>query len=239
MNESEVDYLFRIAKGLTYPEKFAVPILERLDRVAFFPGGKGTTDSSDNISGKPFMFVGQDFDCDQGFEATQAIKEEDINKVATWRNIQWVFKTDKIQCKDCFFTNAIMGLRVSDNASGKSPAFKDPSFIEENQNFFKKQIQIQKPKVIFALGIHVAKFLSGTSESLLRLSEIKSFSDLDQKGMALVSHVDFDGHICVLAILLHPSFRGPNLRHRSYKGLKRHEAELQLLNDALHAAGLV
>jgi hypothetical protein len=238
MKESDVDYLFRLAKELSYPEKFAVPITERLERMAFFPGGKGTIDKSDSISGKPFMFVGQDFDCDQGFADTKNIKEVDIDKIPTWRNLKDVLKDANIKPQDCFFTNAIMGLRVSHTASGKSPTFKAPTFIKENQDFFLKQIQVQKPKVVFALGIQVVKFLSGTSKSLEGLSTIKSFPDLDQKEMAVVSDVDFDGHICVLAILLHPSFRGPNLRHRSYKGLQGDQAEKQIIKDTLTASGI-
>ena len=134
--------------------------------VAFFPGGKGTFNNENIISDKKIMILGQDFDCKDNFEVSKNNGKEDIRKNPTWRNLLILLGEAGISNNDCFFTNAILGVRKGNKGTGKSPAFKSPEFIAGCQQFFLHQIEVQKPEAIFVLGKFTAKFLANMSERL-------------------------------------------------------------------------
>ena len=129
----------------------------------FFPGGKGTFGNGNIISDKDIMILGQDFDCEKNLKISKENGKEDIVKNPTWRNLIKVLNELEISVDNCFFTNAIMGVREGDKGTGKSPAFKHSEFICACQKFFLYQLDIQKPKAIFVLGKFTAEFLASTS----------------------------------------------------------------------------
>ena len=121
---TEIEKLYQEAEMLEYPDSM-IKVRGEIPRRAFFPGGKGTFDNSDQISDKSIMILGQDFDSERGFKKSLHQGEEDIQKNSTWRNLLIYLNEAGINPCICFFTNAIMGIRKGESSIGKSPAFKD------------------------------------------------------------------------------------------------------------------
>ena len=202
--------------------------------IAFFPGGKGTFDNVDSFSNKSIMVLGQDFDCEKSYKISFENGKEDIEKNPTWRNLLKFLKEVHIEPNDCFFTNAIMGIRKGDIGIGKSPAFEDKIFIKECREFFLSQLEIQKPKAIFVLGKYVAEFLSPTSKYLVCWTEIKDFKTIDEKNIQIKKDVVFDNGIKTnLVLLTHPSYRPVNIHRRSFKKYTGHDAEIMMVKEIL------
>ena len=159
------------------------------------------------------MVLGQDWGNEKGLEKAIKEKEGDEIKNPTWRNLFAFLDELDIKRNECFYTNAIMGVRKGDKKPiGKSPAFKDKKFIKECQDFFLYQIELQKPKSIFVLGLRVAEFLSETSDKLEDWKNIKNFKSIDklQDGSigSIKKNIKFkNGIVSNLVLLLHPSFR--------------------------------
>ncbi len=231
---TEIELLFNKIDKYPYPETM-LKVCGEIKGRAFFPGGKGTFDNSNNISDKRIMILGQDFDCEKNFNISLVNGEEDIKKNPTWRNLlEFLNKELKISSKDCFFTNAILGIRKGDKSTGKSPAFKNKVFIKNCQEFFMYQLEIQKPMAIFVLGKYVAEFLSAISAELKSWSKIKNFKTIDKQNNQIKKNVVFNKDVRTnLVLLLHPSFRKVNLRYRSYLDFYRQQAEVEMAKAIL------
>ncbi|WP_170170185.1 uracil-DNA glycosylase family protein [Hymenobacter perfusus] len=219
------------------------PVAGEVKGRAFFPGGKGTFDDSSIISDKPIMVVGQDFDVEANFSKAEAAGQENIKQNPTWRNLLALLEEVRISPQSCFFTNAIMGVRVdlspgSQNKqknTGDSPAFKHPDFIIECQDFFLKQLEMQRPRLILVLGKMPAKFLATMVEDLRPWKQLQTITEIDNAGQQLMCDATFSNDVkTTLVLLTHPSFRHLNIQKRRYKNnLTGAEAELEMLKDAL------
>ena len=226
-----IQTLFDKVEHLKYPETMKC-VKGEIKRIAFFPGGKGTFDMTKDLSGKNIMILGQDFDCEKNYNKSLENGTEDIQKNPTWRNLIAFLKNVNIEPTDCFFTNAIMGIRKGNIGTGKSPAFKDKTYLEECRNFFLSQLELQKPKAIFVLGKYVAEFLSPMSDDLSNWKTIKNFVSIDSQNLAVVKNVNFKNNVKTnLVLLTHPSFRPSNIERRSYKNLSGNEAEMLMINE--------
>ena len=223
----------QLNKLSSYPERMKKINLEIKGR-AFFPGGKGTFANDEIISNKEIMILGQDFDTQKKYEVAKANGGEDVTKNKTWKNLLSFLEQTKIQPENCFFTNAIMGVRLTDIATGESPAFKDKEFIGKCQDFFLFQLQLQKPKAVFALGLQVAKFLSDTSNDLSYLKKIDKFASIDIQNKQILEKVKFKNGIeSTLVFLMHPSARTYNLNNRQYMEMNGAEAQIKMVKDAI------
>jgi hypothetical protein len=225
----EIQLLFNEIDKLSYPDSMKM-VKGEIEGRAFFPGGKGTFSNGNTVSDKDIMILGQDFDCEANFEVSKTNKKEDINKNPTWRNLLAILKEANISPDNCFFTNAILGVRKGSLGTGKSPAFRDSNFIKDCQNFFLYQIETQKPKAIFVLGKFAAQFLSKTSSKLNCWAGIKNFKTIDQQQFQLQKNVIFNNGIkSNLVLLTHPSYRPVNVSRRTYNGESGHNAELNMI----------
>lgn len=228
--------LIKLDEIKTYPNQMR-KVRNGISGLAFFPGGRGLFNKNDtSISDKEIMILGQDFDTLEKYRAAENKDEEDIKKNTTWRNLNRFLEEANIPLTNCFFTNSIMGVRLSDNASGASPGFKDDVFVKQCQDFFLFQLNIQKPKVIFVLGLRVARFLSNLSGELKSWKTINSFKNIDiSEGEAIKKNIEFtkDKVRTNLVLLMHPSARHYNLETRRYKGLNGHQAQLKMVSDLL------
>ncbi|HWZ02391.1 MAG TPA: uracil-DNA glycosylase family protein [Mucilaginibacter sp.] len=230
---TEIQSLFEELDKLSYPNTMSLVKGEIKGR-AFFPGGKGTFDNEEIVSDKEIMILGQDFDCEDNFKVSRDNGKEDIKKNPTWRNLLCLLEEVNISSINCFFTNAILGVRIGNKGTGKSPAFRDLNFIKDCQDFFLQQIQLQKPKAIFVLGKFTAKFLSNMSKDLNCWNQIKNFETLDKNKNQVKTKVLFKNGIETnLVLLTHPSFRPSNVSRREYNGKSGHEAEINMINAVL------
>lgn len=239
---TEISSLLTQVRKLSYPASMK-PVAGEIKGRAFFPGGKGTFDDTSIISDKPIMVVGQDFDVEANFRKAEAAGQENIKKNATWRNLLALLEEVRIAPQSCFFTNAIMGVRVDlppdsqnkQSNTGDSPAFKHPDFIKECQQFFLKQLEMQRPKLVLVLGKMPARFLATMVEDLRPWKQLKTITDIDNADQQLMRGATFtNGVKTTLVLLTHPSFRHLNIHKRRYKtDFTGAEAELETLKEAL------
>lgn len=220
--------------GLLYPSNM-MEVKGSIKGNAFFPGGTGLLNGEHSLAGKSVMILGQDFDCESNYKESLTNGQENIERNATWRNLLCLLDSVGIDRNDCFFTNAIMGVRKADKATGKSPAFRDKVFIKQCQEFFLRQLETQRPKAILVLGKYVAEFLASTSEQLIDWHRIKSFSEIDKAESQIKKNVVFNNGLTAnLALLVHPSFRPVNISRRSFQNEPDgHQAEIKMIQAIL------
>jgi hypothetical protein len=203
----------------------------------FFPGAKGLSEDSDEkLSNKSVMVLGHDFGANRDYE--NSIKRGCENQqTLTWSNLNKMLAYFGIDQSQCFFTNCIMGVRTDgQSAIGKSIAYKHQDYLTDCRNLLIKQIAIQKPKLIIALGLNIFKFLSPMSASLNDLASIKSFKRLDEMDKA-----GFEGTMFVglpnfktnLAVITHPTYWHFNVDRRKSGEFRGKEAEKKIIEHLL------
>ncbi|HEY5325671.1 MAG TPA: uracil-DNA glycosylase family protein [Mucilaginibacter sp.] len=204
----------------------------------FFPGARGLFEPDDQtLSNKSIMILGHDFGAKRDYE--NSIKRGCENQQSlTWGNLNKMLVLFDIDQKQCFFTNCIMGVRVSgESALGRTIAYKYPDYLTDCKDLLIKQIAIQKPKLIIALGLNILDFLSSLSPKLSKLTKIKSFKILDDKKLAFFNEIEFVGLLNYktnLVIITHPTYWHLNVKHRNHDGLKGLDAEKKLIKQSIY-----
>lgn len=248
-----IEYLFNARKKVApdQSEKVA-PVKKMLPGTAFFPGGSGLwlghSSSSKTVSNKPsmpkkkIMVLGNDFGLKAGYENAFDYPYENL-KSPTWRNLLELLHHAGIKPKNCFFTNAYMGLRITGKRTGQSPGAADPEFVERCESFFlDKQIPVQKPRLILVLGTEARRFITPLSSDLKPWKKWQSFEKLDAHGFSFIEEVNFKnsaGQPTTVAALVHPSAQWTStFKNRRYRGANGEKAELKMLKRALEKSGL-
>jgi hypothetical protein len=104
----EMDRLLAMLDGLPDSQGVLKLRCEIPSYPSFFPGGRGYT--SRFFPKSPVMFVGHNFDTDDGFRDSVARGHEDYVKMKTWINMRGAFlPAANISEDDCFFTNFYLG----------------------------------------------------------------------------------------------------------------------------------
>jgi hypothetical protein len=226
---------------LPYPDGvIAVP--EQIPCTSFFPGGTGLWCDKPGVI-PPFpvggvMVLGHDFHSEAGYESLRQNKLNNL-KSPTWENLLKFLQTIRIDIERCFFTNIYMGLREGKGATGNFPGASDPDFVKRCQGFFLTQLAMQKPSLILTLGAYVPPFLARLSPQLKVWATFGGFRKADANNVALISGVEFSVAgmgPCVLAAIVHPSFRKLNIRHRKWDSFSGEEAEVELVREAVRLA---
>ena len=258
-----IEYLFKARKNVA-PDQYGkvAPVKKILLGTAFFPGGSGLWNTPPQkklprslqafydffvnseppaMPKKKIMILGNDFGLKDGYRGVRDNPYRNLTSSSTWRNLLELLHRVGIKPKNCFFTNAYMGLRRSGKDTGPSPGATDPEFVERCEAFFlDKQIAVQKPRLILALGKYAINFIAQLSPDLAEWKECKTFTGLDDSAVGpVVKKVRFNGSKPVTVVaLVHPSMRSSNARHRHYCEKKRKDAELAMLEDALRLSEL-
>jgi hypothetical protein len=215
------DNLFeKLLLNLTsYPDDVK-PIKQRLKGTAFFPGGDGIYKEG-NFKHKdhyPIMVVGQDYDNEYNFHKVfeSPTQSELSNSNKTWFNLKKILGEEVLQ--NCFFTNAIMGLRIGNSKNiGISKAFKknNEPFLLENQQFFNEQLNEIKPKLIICLGAQLPRFIGACYlEQLVELAKVRSFSQLDFLNESGVFKLKYTEGEANLIFITHPALYDANIGRR-------------------------
>lgn len=191
----------------------------RVEGKAFFPIGRGLLENGDEtVSNKLVMILGQDFGTVEYFQ--QNVRQagtENTTGNPTWNNLLTLLDASGIDHKSCFFTNAIMGLRKTGKNTDSPVAFKNPTFIAGCQQFFLAQIQVQRPRVILALGYWPAHFLSHNLSPMLTKywGHFRSITPIvaeDSHAVVLrATFPDVPDYETNVVALFHPSMRGVNV----------------------------
>lgn len=211
---------------------------------AFFPGGYGLWRPDPDQDLPPFpvnqvMVLGHDFHSETGYRESLKRGHEAATQ-PTWRNLLLLLKRVGIAPERCFFTNAYMGLRAGDGATGIFPGADDRTFVEHCVNFLGEQIGVQRPVLILTLGIHVPPLLGRSSAALSQWTEGKGLKYLDRVGPVKhgVSFSSVSDVSATVVALTHPSLRSASVRHRRYDGRVGDDAEIAMLEEACRHAGL-
>ena len=214
----------------------------KIKGLAFFPGGDGLFTKDDTNHEKAafpiggIMVLGQDFDSKNSYEASLKQNFESRIKNKTWVNLLQILKATNIDPEECFYTNAIMGVRTTGKSTGRSPGFNCDTFISQCRKFLIEQIRIQKPKLIITLGIQVPSFLSAFSNELAALSEVNSWKKLDEKGLHIFKQINIGDVKTNVVFITHPSLYHSNVKRRfrnSTPDLNGKELEKALIKEVL------
>lgn len=214
-----------------------VPITnKRLKGTAFFPAGDGVyKEKNESIKNYyQIMVVGQDYDNEDNYEKVQKLpnQSELDNKNTTWRNLIKILGKDIV--KQCFFTNAIMGLRVGNTKNtGVSVAFKkgNEQFLNENISFFKEQVRVMQPEIIICFGAQIPRFIGKCfPDKFPDLNKIKSFKQLDYSDFKDQNKLFFDEKSIKIIFITHPSLYYVNASKR----LGGIEFERKLIEDVVN-----
>jgi hypothetical protein len=222
------------------------PILGYVEELAFFPVGPGWKGTA--FPRKKIMVLGNNFGSERYIEKIRENRQGDT-KAPTWKNLCELFKHANISEECCFFTNAYMGAISGEKNVGKTPGCHDTVYLKFCQRMFFYQLEVQRPRLIVALGKWVPPFLFKLDQENLKHWKSEYFTERDKalngRG-AVVNSASFrtdeagsvSENMCVVASILHPSLRGPNLHRRSYAGCNEGDAEIGILRDALRLSGL-
>ena len=242
-----VDLLFgRLSEVAPYPEALGVlPVPERIRGTAFFPGGSGLWGARPDtpLPAMPtggVMILGQDFHSESGYRRSLAAGSESLSS-PTWRNLLPVLTGAGIAPEQCFFTNAYMGLRAGNRATGRFPGARDPDFVERCRRFLGVQIQAQRPRLVVTLGMHAPAMLAPLSAQLTAWRGAANLAAIDSAWASVVIGARFDSasdRDAVVVALTHPSQRRLNVGRRLYRGVNGDAAEALMLEEAVRAASI-
>lgn len=184
------------------------------------------------------MVLGQDFGPKCWHEKYSREEAYDLDS-DTWKNLLEYLHCVDIYPKDCFFTNAYMGL-MEKGWLDKMKVKEFKPFKQSCKPFLDKQIRMQKPQLILALGSYAIELIAElSSDDLAEWRPWRNFEKLDCLGP--VRSDSFNGSTSATVVaLVHPSAQWtPAFKNRHYDAeLKGKDAELAMLKDALKQSGL-
>jgi Uracil DNA glycosylase superfamily len=147
MNCTVLDYHVSVMRtGQTLKELIA--------GTAMFPGGAGLWRGGSNggplpehFPEKPVMFIGHNFDSINAHD--KAIRAKGEVDSTFWTNLRAFMQSASLDPANCFFTNALMGLKP-DSATGTMPTA--PNYEAQCLQFLFKQVEIAAPRAVVTLG---------------------------------------------------------------------------------------
>ena len=233
MNAQDLYHECAKCVGINYPNGMcAIPERAPVEGCGFFPVASGSFHNgslTENIQRK-LMFVGQDWGGVKGVMSLAKDPNADM-KSATARNLHALLEAAGIPLKECFFTNALFGVRsAGKKITGPSPGWKDKKFCQRCENALRIQIQKIQPKAIVSLGRDAPDLLVEIVEKCRPWKSAKSFVQIDTDGYALIDLDPAEHDLKAAAILLHPSYRHIHARHRKFTGKNGNAAEIGMLN---------
>ena len=226
-----------------YPAR-VVRVRAPIPGVAFFPGGYGLRGSE---AGQPLptfpvggvMVLGHDFHSETGYRESLARGHEPMTQ-PTWRNLNALLGEVGIPPERCFYTNLYMGLREGTGTTGVFPGAADAAFVAHCKSFLIEQLRAQRPSLVLTLGVQVPPVVGVMSPELEVWSAGRGLKHLDTVGpvRANVTWHGADDFTTTVVALIHPSLRHASVRHRRYRELVGHAAEVRMIEDALALSGV-
>lgn len=200
---------------------------EQVNGTAFFPGGAGIIDGTNNDV--DILVLGQDFGTVNYFNKLVSTGKLDT-ACLTWKNMLKLFECSGLEPSRCFFSNVFMGLRTSNKITDSFTS--DKQYISKSLEFLKEQIRIIRPKAIITLGNNptkmIIKAMDGGLESWDTSGKVTSI-----RNNSLANFEDLSIY-CVA--LLHPSMRYSNIDKRDESTDKK--LEDKLLKDMIRTLNI-
>jgi uracil-DNA glycosylase family 4 len=204
----------------------------------FFPVASGSFHDgclTTSITPRKLMFIGQDWGCEDNLGPLNSYKDADI-KFGTGKILLNLLKEARIPLNECFFTNALFGVRSGATNTGPSPGWNDQKFVDCCADALRVQIEAVRPKGIICLGRAAPALMMRLMSECAPWQSAKSFTAIDKAGNAVI-RIGSLPRVNVAAILVHPSFRAANAKCRWYRGSTNNDAEMRILADVWSAVG--
>jgi uracil-DNA glycosylase len=214
----------------------AVP--EQIAGTSFFPGGTGLwCENAQVVPPMPVggvMLLGHDFHSVAGYEWSRKNIAENLES-PTWRNLLALLRAVPVALESCFFTNAYMGLREGARTTGPFAGACDAAYVARCRGFLIRQLQVQRPHLILALGTAVPPFLAALSPHLAQWKTWNNFRALDAARLCVIQSASFPAanHVCGVVALTHPCLRGSNVFRRRWRAYKGDRGELEMVRECL------
>ncbi len=136
-------------------------LAELVDGTSFFPGGSGLWRGQANggplptfFPERPVMFIGHNFDSQRAFQRSLQRRGEAQGQF--WKFLLAMLEAAQLVPEDCFFTNALMGLKPG-RATGPMP--RVPGYLDQCSMYLRKQTEIVQARCLVALGANAACFV--------------------------------------------------------------------------------
>ncbi len=166
------------------------------------------------------MFVGNNLDCVAKFRERQESGNahgDEPKVMPTWQRLYRLLDRAGLDYRRCFFTNAYVGLAVTESNEGDPKVPPGTPFDLWCARFLTAQIEEMQPKAIVTLG-GVAR------RALGRWLNVPSWARTKAPPLGSVPVAAAVG-----AALVHPSGQTRNYHRATYEGLVGLEAEARLL----------
>ena len=217
-----------------------LPVPTRIVGTAFFPGGSGLWRPAParHLPALPVggvLIIGHDFGTVGQYVAALRAGHEPVERNATWRGLTARLDRAGISLTSCFFTNAYLGLRVSESPTGAFPGRADEDYWAACSAVLERTIALQQPRLIVTLGRFVPALLAQlATASLTGWRGHQSFAAID-KASPIQRDVRFGDVTPTVVALTHPSLGSANAHRRRYEGIVRpgETVDDALLRDAL------
>lgn len=210
-----------------------VRVPEYLPGTAFFAASAGLyrPAGSRELPRFPFggyMLVGHNLDAEGPFLARLSSGQshgDPERPMRTWQNLYRLLSRATIDPRECFFTNAYVGLKAGSTPTGRFLGAKDPGFRRWCERFLLKQVEVMRPMKIATLGVDAARFMGGL---------VGALCDWDAPRLPPPEprRIRIGEHQTTAVALAHPSGYHASLHKRRYEGLVGIDAEAALLRAA-------
>ena len=219
----------RLEEFGAYPSG-VVPVPAYLPGTAFFAASAGLYRRAGSHLLPPFpfggwMFVGHNLDAEGPFRRRLESGHshgDPARLMRTWQNLYKLLAKAGVDPRECFFTNAYVGLKEGDDPTGRFPGSGDAAFRQWCAKFLMDQVAVMRPRLVATLGVDAARFMSSVLPEL-RDWDRPRLPEPRPRTAVLHSH-----HFGVVA-LIHPSAHHVSLHRRSYGEAIGLEAEAALL----------
>lgn len=134
-----------------------------IDGTAFFPAGCGLWRGEDphgplpeHFPETPIMFVGNNWSNEKYFigDRIRGIESDIKHPTGFWGSFRLYLEVCKIDPRECFMTNALMGFLPDEAPSEGELQGAGCNFRSECRHFFDEQVRIVRPRMIVAMGNH-------------------------------------------------------------------------------------
>jgi uracil-DNA glycosylase len=173
------------------------------------------------------MFVGNNLDAEVPYRRRleSGIAHGDRGRpMKTWRGLYQLLDAARVGVRNCFFTNAYVGLVVGEKPTGPFPGARDARFSSWCQEFLRSQIATMKPAVVVTIGGDARRFLGRLTGDLAGWSRASSMT---------IHHAEIDERSVKCVALAHPSMYPASARQRSFQGQHGVAADAALLRAAV------
>jgi hypothetical protein len=137
--------------------------------------------------------------------------------------------------RELLLHQCVHGLREGARTTGPFAGACDAAYVARCRGFLIRQLQVQRPHLILALGTAVPPFLAALSPHLAQWTTWINFRALDAARLCVIQSASFPAanHVCGVVALTHPCLRGSNVFRRRWRAYKGDRGGLEMVRECL------